>query len=73
MENLSIGVNAGKVWHLLNEKGELSTFEMCRELNLTFEEVALALGWLSREDKILIRNREGMVLARIDNIEFRFG
>ena len=44
MENTRIGLNAGKVWRILNEKGELSMFELCRELGLTFEEVAVAIG-----------------------------
>lgn len=28
MENTRIGLNAGKVWRILNEKGELSMFEL---------------------------------------------
>lgn len=51
MEKKRIGSNAGKVWRILNEKGELSMFDLCRELSLTFEDVALAIGWLAREDK----------------------
>ena len=53
MEKTKIGLNAGKVWRILNEKGELSMFDLCRELSLTFEDVALAIGWLAREDKII--------------------
>ena len=70
MEKTKIGLNAGKVWRILNEKGELS---MCRELSLTFEDVALAIGWLAREDKIFLRKREGMLFASIENVEFTFG
>jgi len=51
MEKTKIGLNAGKVWRILNEKGELSMFDLCRELSLTFEDVALAIGWLARESK----------------------
>ncbi len=51
MEKTRIGLNAGKVWRILNEKGELSMFDLCRELGLTFEDVALAIGWLARESK----------------------
>ena len=46
MEKTKIGLNAGRVWRILNEKGELSMFDLCRELSLTFEDVALAIGWL---------------------------
>ena len=38
MEKTKIGVNAGKVWRILNEKGELSMFDLCRDLGLTFED-----------------------------------
>ena len=34
MEKTKIGLNAGKVWRILNEKGELSMFDLCRELSL---------------------------------------
>ena len=51
MEKKRIGSNAGKVWRILNEKGEQSMFTLCHELGLTFEDVATALGWLAREKK----------------------
>ena len=70
MEKTKIGLNAGKVWRILNEKGELSMFDLCRELSLTFEDVALAMA---REDKIFLRKREGMLFASIENVEFTFG
>ena len=54
MEKTRIGLNAGKVWRILNEKGELSMFDLCRELGLTFEDVALAIGWLARESKVFL-------------------
>ena len=65
MEKTKIGLNAGKVWRILNEKGELSMFDLCRELSLTFEDVALAIGWLAREDKDLFEEkREGMLFCQ---------
>lgn len=73
MEKTKIGLNAGKVWRILNERGEMSMFEMCRELGLTFEDLALAIGWLAREDKIFLRQKEGMLFASIENLEFSFG
>ena len=48
-------------------------FDLCRELGLTFEDVALAIGWLARENKILLRKKEGMLYASIENVEFTFG
>ena len=73
MENTRIGLNAGKVWRILNEKGELSVFELCRELGLTFEEVAVAIGWLARENKISFREKDNMLFVKIDDVEFSFG
>ena len=73
MENTIIGLNAGKVWRILNEKGELSMFELCRELGLTFEEVAVAIGWLARENKISFREKDNMLFVKIDDVEFSFG
>ena len=72
MEKTKIGLNAGKVWRILNEKGELSMFDLCRELSLTFEDVALAIGWLARESKVFLRKREGMLFASVENVEFTF-
>ena len=43
MEKKRIGSNAGKVWRILNEKGEQSMFTLCHELGLTFEDVAIAI------------------------------
>ena len=73
MENTRIGLNAGKVWRILNEKRELSMFELCRELGLTFEEVAVAIGWLARENKISFREKDNMLFVKIDDVEFSFG
>ena len=73
MENTRIGLNAGKVWRILNEKGELSMFELCREVGLTFEEVAVAIGWLARENKISFREKDNMLFVKIDDVEFSFG
>ena len=73
MEKKRIGSNAGKVWRILKEKGELSMSTLCHELGLTFEDVAIAIGWLARENKILLRKKEGMLYASIENVEFTFG
>ncbi|MFK2360777.1 winged helix-turn-helix domain-containing protein [Bacteroides fragilis] len=50
MELETIGENAGKVWRTLNEmRGEISIQELSRKINLSAEDVALAVGWLARE------------------------
>ena len=47
--------------------------ELCRELGLTFEEVAVAIGWLARENKISFREKDNMLFVKIDDVEFSFG
>ena len=59
MENGRIGLNAGKVWHALNEVNEISTQELSRKLSLSIEDLALAIGWLARENNIYITRKNG--------------
>ena len=47
-----IGVNAGIVWHLLSEKGSLTINKISELIEFEKHELMLALGWLSRENKI---------------------
>jgi hypothetical protein len=44
--------SAGQIWNYLNEKGEVTTTKMKKELNLDDNFTSLGLGWLAREDKI---------------------
>ncbi|UVO67159.1 winged helix-turn-helix domain-containing protein [Parabacteroides distasonis] len=57
MEKGRIGLNAGKVWHALNEVNEISTQELSRKLSLSIEDLALAIGWLARENNIYITRK----------------
>ncbi len=47
-----IGVLAGSVWSLLNEKGPLSLTQLKTATKETDFLVAAAVGWLAREDKV---------------------
>ena len=56
------GVNAGKVWHALKEKGTLSASAIAKQTKLKLNEVFGALGWLGREGKIeIIKDRKGLL------------
>ena len=65
----------------LEQRTELRTDELARLMEqngievavLTDEDVAIAIGWLARENKILLRKKEGMLYASIENVEFTFG
>lgn len=47
-----IGENAGKVWTLLREKGELAPSALSKSLQINASDLDRALGWLAREDKL---------------------
>ena len=63
MEKGRIGLNAGKVWHALNEVNEISTQELSRKLSLSIEDLALAIGWLARENNIYITRKNGLCMS----------
>lgn len=59
MDKISIGTNAGTVWQTLRaERRELSFDELSFKTGLKPAELASAIGWLAREDKIAIMQRE---------------
>ncbi|MEK6923835.1 MAG: glycosyltransferase [Candidatus Micrarchaeota archaeon] len=50
------GVNSGKVWLCLKGEGALSISQLKSKAKLSTDEVAGALGWLSRENKIYLED-----------------
>lgn len=49
-----IGYNAGKIWtYLYNKKEPVDVLELKFQIKLSNTDLYLALGWLSREDKII--------------------
>lgn len=44
--------SAGQIWNYLNEKGEVTTSKMKKELGIDENFAAMGLGWLAREDKV---------------------
>ena len=47
-----IGVNAGRIWTILDIWGELDIFSIIRLSDINENQVYAAIGWLAREDKI---------------------
>jgi uncharacterized protein HemY len=47
-----VGEAAGKVWHTLKESGEMSTAQLKKKIGADDKTLWMALGWLSREDKL---------------------
>lgn len=54
-----VGINAGNVWNVLNERGELLGKDLKKAAKLKSDkDLYLALGWLLREDKIVTSEAE---------------
>ena len=59
------GVNAGKVWEALKNKGALTATSIAKETGLKVNDVFGALGWLGREGKIQIINDKKSILFKL--------
>lgn len=60
-----IGQMAGAVWHALNTRGELSLAQLKKEVNAKGPMFDWALGWLAREDKIVITPKKSSFTIRL--------
>lgn len=49
-----VGFAAGEIWKYLEENGESTPIKIKANLGLSNTMLYLALGWLSREDKVNI-------------------
>jgi hypothetical protein len=50
-----IGVDAGKIWDILNSWGKVDAFYLSKLAELTKEDAYCALGWLAKEGKIKVK------------------
>ena len=67
MDKKIVGANAGKVWHALNEADGISIPELARKVNL-------AVGWLARENKVVIERKNGLIeIYNEGHFDFSFG
>ena len=63
---MDIGNNAGVVWRALNEeRGGMALNTLMSRVNLPLFEVASAVGWLAREDKINFNKENGITSVRL--------
>jgi hypothetical protein len=53
-----IGLTAGDIWHYLSENGKSSPIKIKSVLGISNTMLYLALGWLSREDKVIVEHGE---------------
>lgn len=52
MDKYQIGVNAGKIWKLLNDNKRWNYDDLKRTAELSDRDLNAAIGWLARENKI---------------------
>ncbi len=60
-----IGINAGKVWDELELNGEMTTGSLKKSLGLAPFNLNIAIGWLAREDKILISRKGNTIKLQL--------
>lgn len=60
-----IGSNAGVVWRTLHNHKTVSMEELVNLTGLTQIEVACTIGWLAREDKIMIYQKENVMYLEL--------
>lgn len=49
-----IGINAGKVWSILDSNGRMNVKDLRKECKLTERDAFAAIGWLAKEGKLLL-------------------
>jgi hypothetical protein len=66
-----IGTTAGAVWQILNAKGELSLPSLKRQVEATSPVFDWAIGWLAREDKVIITRQRKSYRVRLNDAQAR--
>ena len=61
-----IGETAGLVWTYLRDSGPISLAKLTKEIAAPLDVIMQAVGWLAREDKVAIeeRNRSRVISLR---------
>jgi hypothetical protein len=54
----SIGETAGMVWKFLDKKGEATLNQMKKGIKADPNLILQAIGWLAREDKLIIERKD---------------
>jgi len=58
----TIGETAGKVWKFLDEEGEVTLNQMKKGIKADPNLLLQAIGWLAREDKLIIEKKDRFVI-----------
>lgn len=65
------GIKAGIVWNALNKNGPSNIFNLVKITSLSREEVFGALGWLGRENKIVLERQGRAMVISLTGAEAR--
>lgn len=50
----TIGINAGKVWTKLDDKGRMNVKDLRKSIKITEKDMYAAFGWLAKEEKLIL-------------------
>lgn len=64
-----IGQSAGSIWNYLAKEGKTDALKIKLNLELTNSILFLALGWLLRENKIVISKEKNIYFVELKNSE----
>lgn len=67
-----IGLDAGVVWQLLFDRGRLSLREIGELSSLSDKRILLAIGWLARENKVILTENENQFYVELIQIDSQF-
>jgi hypothetical protein len=65
------GTKAGIVWKALNQNGPSNIGDLVKTTSMSREEINGALGWLGREDKILVEKKGRAIIFQLRDTEAR--
>jgi len=65
------GFNAGVVWEALNQNGPSTIRNLVKTTSLSREEIYGALGWLGREDKLVMEKKGRAIVFSLRDEEAR--
>jgi hypothetical protein len=65
------GIKAGIVWQALNQNGSSNIGDLGKSTSMSREEVFGALGWLGRENKILVEKKGRAIVFSLRETEAR--
>lgn len=64
--NEKVGTIAGQIWTALNENGALNNKDLKKAAKVKNDkDLFLGLGWLLREDKLIVEEQEADLLVKL--------